>query len=109
HAICDQRDQLHLVTRRRYGSQHGTGHRRQTPGRLHSMSLLENPAPAFGNQLIKDRNEIERRFGNLTNWGGGLTCLPPWVRTHRRVHRWVQAKLVLTALKRSSRITTYAA
>jgi hypothetical protein len=99
HAICDQRDQLHLVTRRRYGSQHGTGHRRQTTGRLRSMSLLENPAPAFGNQLLKDRDEIERRFANLTNWGGGLTCLPPWIRTYRRVHRWVQAKLVLTALK----------
>jgi hypothetical protein len=43
------------------------------------------------------------------HWGGGLTHLPPWVRTHRRVHRWVQAKLVLTALKPSLRIRTYAA
>jgi len=55
----------------------------------------------------KDRNEIERRFGQLTNWGGGLSCLPAWVRTHRRVRRWVQAKLVLTALKRSNLTRTY--
>jgi len=109
HAVCGQRDQLQLVTRRRYGPQHGTGHRKQTAGRLRSIALLENPFPAFGEQLLRDREQIERRFGQLTSWGGGLTCLPPWVRTHRRVHRWVQAKLVLTAAKRDLCTTTYAA
>jgi len=109
HDACGQRDQLQLVTRRRYGPQHGTGHRKQTAGRLRSIELTENPYPRFANRLLKDRNEIERRFGNLTSWGGGLTCLPPWVRRHRRVHRWVQAKLVLTALKRSVSTSTCAA
>jgi hypothetical protein len=109
HAVCDARDSLQLVTRRRYGSSHGTGHRKQTPGRLRSIELLENPKPAFGEQLLADRSEIERRFGQLSNWGGGLNGLPAWVRTHRRVHRWVQAKLVLTALKRSLPSTTCAA
>ena len=109
HEICDQRKQLYLITRRRYGSQHGTGHRKQTIGRMHSMRLVENPYPAFANRMLQDRNEIERRFGQITNWGGGLTCLPPWVRTHRRVHRWVQAKLVLTALKRLTDTMTCAA
>lgn len=109
HAVCDRRQQLQLVTRRRYGPHCGTGHRKQTTGRLRSMGLLENPAPAFGNQLVKDREAIERRFAHLTNWGGGLTCLPAWVRTYRRVHRWVQAKLVLTAAKRAFGLTTYAA
>jgi len=109
HAVCDRREQLYLITRRRYGSQHGTGHRKQTVGRLHAMRLVENPYPAFADRLLLDRSEIERRFGQLTNWGGGLTCLPPWVRTHRRVHRWVQAKLVLTALKRSTDTMTCAA
>jgi hypothetical protein len=109
HAVCDQRDQLHLITRRRYGPDHGTGHRKQTAGRLHSMQLTENPQSLFGDQLLKDRNQIERRFAHLTNWGGGLTCLPPWVRTHPRVRRWVQAKLVLTALKRRLPETTCAA
>jgi|tagenome__1003787_1003787.scaffolds.fasta_scaffold20402886_1 hypothetical protein len=109
HAICDSRDQLHLVTLRRYGPGHGTGHRKQTAGRLRSIQLTENPMPAFAEQMLRDRNDIERRFAHLTNWGGGLTCLPPWVRTHRRVHRWVQAKLVLRGLKRSTAKRTYAA
>jgi hypothetical protein len=99
HEVCGQRAQLQLVTRRRYGPGHGTGHKKQTLGRLRSIHLTENPYPDFADQMLKDREEIERRFGQLTNWGGGLTCLPPWVRTHRRVRRWVQAKLVLRALK----------
>lgn len=109
HRVCDQRDQLQLVTLRRYGPSHGTGHRKQTRGRLRSMQLTENPAPAFARQMLHDREFIECRFAHWTNWGGGLTCLPAWVRTHRRVHRWVQAKLVVNALKRTERIRTYAA
>ena len=109
HEACLKRDQLQLVTRRRYGPNHGTGHRKQSSGRLRAIELTENPKPAFATNLLHDRDEIERCFGNLTNWGGGLTCLPPWVRTHRRVHRWVQAKLVLTAVKRADCSTTYVA
>jgi hypothetical protein len=109
HAVCGQRDQLQLVTRRRYGPGHGTGHRKQSAGRLRCIELTENPFPQFADRLLHDRGEIERRFGQLVNWGGGLTCLPAWVRTHRRVRRWVQAKLVLAALKRSTEITTCAA
>jgi hypothetical protein len=109
HRICDTRGNLQLVTRRRYGPNHGTGHRRQSNGRLRSIELIENPCPAFGEQLLVDRSEIERRFGQLTNWGGGLNGLPTWVRTHRRVKRWVQAKLVLTALKHQSQLRTYVA
>jgi hypothetical protein len=100
HATCDSRDSLQLVTPRRYGPGKGTGHRRQAPGRLRSIALVENPNADFGAGLLKDRSDIERDFGNLTNWGGGLNGLPAWVRTHRRVHRWVQAKLTLTAIRR---------
>lgn len=99
HRLCGTRDQLQLVTRRRFGAKRGMGHRQQTAGRLRSIALTENPNPAFADQMLHDRDEIERRFGQTTNWGGGLTCLPPWVRGHRRVHRWVQAKLVLRGLK----------
>jgi Transposase DDE domain len=106
HAICDARGELQLVTRRRYGPGKGTGHCRQSLGRLRSMRLTENPFPAFAEKLLRDREDIERRFAQLTNWGGGLTCLPPWVRTHRRVYRWVQAKLVLSALKQNIRART---
>jgi hypothetical protein len=109
HEVCAGRGDLQLVTPRRYGPGKGTGHRKQTAGRLRSIALTEGPFPAFAGQLLKDRAEIERRFGNLTNWGGGLSGLPSWVRTHRRVRRWVQAKLVLAALKRDAEITTCAA
>lgn len=113
HRLCDrlseERNPLHLVTHRRYGSGRGTGHRKQSVGRLHSMCLTENPYPAFADQMLHDRNGIERAFGNWTNWSCGLIGLPPWVRTHRRVYRWVQAKLVLTALKPPSTETTYVA
>jgi len=109
HRVCDDRGNLPLVTPRRYGPGKGTGHRKQTAGRLRCIALTESPFPAFAQGLLKDRAEIERRFGNLGNWGGGLTCLPAWVRTHRRVRRWVQAKLVLTRLKRDAGSTTCAA
>src|SRR5262249_10191618 len=111
HAVCEARPagRRQLVHRRRYGPGHGHGHRQQTAGRLRSKELLENPRPDFGNQLLEDRSQSERYFGGLVNWGGGLTGLPAWVRTHRRVRRWVQAKLVLTALKRQLGETTCAA
>jgi hypothetical protein len=109
HQVCDARESLQLLTRRRYGSEHGTGHRKQSAGRLRAMAQLENPFPAFADHLLEDRSEIERQFGSWTNWGGGLTGLPPWVRTYRRVHRWAQAKLVLTRIKRGLPTKTCAA
>lgn len=109
HRVCDARGNRQLVTGRRYGAGRKVGHRAQSPGRLRSIAILENPQPQFGVQLLRDRNAIERNFGNMSNWGGGLTHLPPWVRTHRRVRRWVQAKLALTALRRLSKQTTYVA
>ena len=109
HAACEAHGDLQLVTPRRYGPGRGTGHKKQTAGRLRSIALTEGPFPDFARGLLKDRSEVERRFGNLTNWGGGLNGLPSWVRTHRRVRRWVQAKLVLTRLKDDARSTTCAA
>ena len=107
HAVCDQKGNLQLLTPRRYGPGYGFGHRRQTVGRMRSVQLLENPSPEFGEWLLHQRVDIERFFGNLTNWGGGLTHLPPWARTHRRVHRWVQGKLILNGLKRTAQTMTY--
>ena len=109
HRVSDAHGNRQLVTPRRYGPAKGTGHREQTPGRLRSIALTEGPFPAFADRLRLDRAEIERRFANLTNWGGGLACLPAWVRTHRRVRRWVQAKLTLTRLKPTVDIGTCAA
>jgi hypothetical protein len=109
HALCDALGDRQLVTPRRNGPGRGLGHHRHAPGRLRSVAITESPFPAFGQQLLKDRAAIERRFGQLTNWGGGLTCLPAWVRGYRRVRLWVQAKLTLSTLKLTEAITTCAA
>jgi hypothetical protein len=107
HEICTARGNCQFVTPLRYGRGRQVGHRAQSPGRLRSIALLENPRPLFGEQLLHQRSAIERCFGNATNWGGGLTHLPAWIRTHRRVRLWVQAKLALTALRRAIKTTTY--
>lgn len=109
HDLCERLGGLQLLTPRRYGAAHGLGHHRHSPGRLRSVARTEGPFPAFARGLLHDRGGIERCFGNLVNWGGGLAALPAWVRGHRRVHRWVQAKLVLTALKQAPELRTYVA
>jgi hypothetical protein len=105
--VCDEQGNRQLVAPRRMGSHCGLGHRRQPKGRLRCRELLENPFAEFGKCLINLRRGIERCYGNLCNWGGGLTHLPPWIRTIRRVRLWVQAKLILATLKRSCQLTTY--
>jgi hypothetical protein len=107
HAVCEGRGNLQLLTPRRYGPGRGHGHRKQTAGRMRSKAILENPYPDFGEDLMAQRIAIEQRFGNLTNWGGGLTHLPPWARTYRRVYQWVQAKLIVNAVRRLLQQTTY--
>ena len=100
HAVCDRRGDLQLVVGRRYGPGRGHGHRKQAPGRMRSKAILEDPFGAFGRGLLRARGCVERYFGGLTNWGGGLTHLPPWARGHRRVSRWVEAKLIANAVKK---------
>lgn len=107
HDLCLAKGNLQLVTPRRYGNGCGLGHQRHSPSRLRSVHMTSGLSD-FGQQLLKDRNAIERHYGNLTSFGGGLTHLPPWVRTHRRVHAWVQTKLVLHALRKQLQ-TTYVA
>lgn len=101
-ATCDEKQNLQMVVPRRFGKNRGLGHRKQSAGRLRSKELLEGPETKFGEDLIDQRESIERFYGNLTNWGGGLAGIPSWVRTHRRVHRWVQAKLLLNAIRRTA-------
>jgi len=89
-----------MVSPRRESSK-GTqpGHRRHSPGRLRSITLLEDPVSRFGSDLYKLRTTIERKFGYLASTPGLLTHLPAWVRTLRRVRMWVQAKLILADLR----------
>ena len=74
----------------------GLGHRRQSPYRLRSIELMKHP---FGKSLFRFRRQIERDFGNLVSFGGGLICLPAWVRRFPRVCNWVQAKLLINAAR----------
>jgi DDE family transposase len=109
HAVCDAKGELQLLTPKRGGPGKGLGHRPQTPGRLRSLERVYHPTSNFGQGMLQERSAVERYFGNLTSFGGGLTHLPPWVRTHRRVYRWVQAKLVLNRLRMQLRQRTYVA
>lgn len=43
--------------------------------------------------LLERRDQVERIFSALSCFGGGLTCLPSWVRRLDRVTRWVSAKI----------------
>jgi len=87
------------VAPRQKGAKRGLAHGYQSPARLRSRDLLENTVSPFGRELHEERNGIERWFGTLTSTGGLLTGLPAWVRTYRRVHAWVQAKLILAELR----------
>lgn len=68
------------------------------PGRLRSLELTEGPG-RFGRELYATRKSIERRFGNLCSFGGGLSPLPAWVRRPRRVSLWVAAKLAINGVR----------
>ena len=109
HDVCLDKGELQLVTPRRYRHAKGRGHHRHSPGRLRCLEILDSPDPRFGRGLFRQRRAIERYFGNLTSFGGGLGPFPAWVRTHRRVHRWVQAKLIFNALRMQLRHQTYVA
>jgi hypothetical protein len=90
-----------LVTTPRRVRPKGLGHRRQSPRRLRSLALTDNPlaacggGPSFGQLIVRARDGIERRFGLMGNFGGGLGPLPNWVRRPRRVALWVAGKILI--------------
>lgn len=75
---------------------HGLGHRRHSVYRLRGLELLASP---FGRAIYAARSAIERDFGHLTSFGGGLNGLPSWVRRCGRVGMWVEAKLIINAVR----------
>ena len=86
-----------LVAKKTPGrGRNGLGHRRNSPSRLRSIELLTT---RFGAALYHERGTIERQFGVLASTGGILGPLPVWVRRFHRVRHWVQAKLILNALR----------
>lgn len=72
------------------------GHRRHHPARIRSLELQTRP---FGQALVHSRGQIERDFSQLTSCAGGLSPLPSWVRRLTRVRLWVQAKLLINAVR----------
>ena len=109
HKCCDEYGNAQLISPRRGARRSALGHRKQSAGRLRSMEILEDEMSDFGTQMMIDRVAIERFFANLTNCSTGLTCLPSWVRTYPRVHRWVQAKLIINKAKSKPNLMACAA
>lgn len=79
----------------------GLGHHYQSQARVRSIQLLEGPPGSsdFGPTLYARRTGIERQYGNLVSFGGGLASLPPWVRRIWRVRNWVWAKLLINGAR----------
>jgi hypothetical protein len=90
-----------VAPRRMPGTGLGKGRRRHSPSRLRSIDLTEPPGGhnRFGPSLRCERLQIERDFGNLSSFGGGLSGLPAWSRRIWRVRAWVQAKLLINAAR----------
>lgn len=85
-----------LLAHRRYRHAQGVGHHRHSVWRLHALRMLQD---GVGPPLLKSRQGIERRFGNLVCFAGGLQGLPPWVRRVHRVKLWIQGKLIFNACR----------
>jgi len=96
---------IQLIAPQRIRNADGLGHRRHSPHRLRALSLQKLP---FGRSLIISRNTIERMFGQLTNLGCGLSPLPNWVRTRRRVEMWVRGKMIFYQIWRQRNKTNVA-
>lgn len=69
----------------------GGGHRPQSWSRLRAAEIWQAGEPEF----FGKRREVERYFGQLSAFGGGLAPLPAWVRTLERVRRWIHAKITI--------------
>jgi len=94
HDLCSSHHYQLLAPGKRTAT--GRGHTYQSPHRLHALDMLHRQ---FGQDLLNIRRVIERLFGNLTSFGGGLAPLPAWVRREHRVKRWVWAKLTINAIR----------
>jgi len=94
HAVATARGWQLVAPRKK--PQAGLGHRTHEPGRLRSIELLKT---TFGRTLYACRTSIERCFGQLGSFAGGLGPLPYWVRRPHRVATWVQMKIIINALR----------
>jgi hypothetical protein len=81
----------------------GLGNRKQRPGRLRNIELMERNIfglGSFGPAIYKQRRSVEQCFGNLTCGTGALAMsLPYFVRRIWRVRNWVRLKLLIYAAR----------
>ena len=84
-----------IAPRVRAGTQ--LGHRKHSPYRLKGLAIARSKQ---GWRYLVERKQVEREFAQLIGFGGGLTCLPMWVRRLHRVKMWVWGKLVVNALRK---------
>lgn len=81
----------------------GIGHYRHSPFRLKAIEMQSRP---FTKDLLYYRRMIETAFAQLTTLSFGLSPIPNWVRTLKRVENWVRAKMILFNVYRHKQ-TTY--
>lgn len=86
--------QVQLIAPRKQ-PQKPIGQRARSASRLHAIAMLETPLDTFGRRLYQRRTDIERTFARWSASAVGLDHLPGWVRTPRRVRRWINAKICL--------------
>lgn len=90
-----------LAPRRKPGT--ALGHRAHAADRIRAVELTEGATSrlsGMGRGSRRGRTQVERDFGNLVSFGGGLSgTLPAWARRHGRVRRWVWAKLLINAAR----------
>jgi hypothetical protein len=80
----------------------GLGTHGHSPYRLRCIELLEGPGE-FGRSVYRLRGQVERDYGNLGSFGGGLQPLPNFVRRPRRVALWVLVKLIINGIRISQK------
>jgi hypothetical protein len=89
---------IQLLTPQRRKNAKRLGHHRHSIHRIRAMNIKDM---YFGQGLLDSRGQIERMYGQLTNFGCGLSPLPNWVRTLFRVEMWVRAKLIFYQIWRT--------
>lgn len=98
HAAVARRGGQLIAPRKRPGTGLGSG--RHHPHRLESIRFTEGSEASLWNEVLApQRTAIERFFGTMASFGGGLYGLPPWVRRLPRVRVWVNAKICINAAR----------
>lgn len=103
HKAIEARDGRLLATPRGF-AKHPVTRRQMGRARRESLAAWEK-TPSLCRMVHASRTHIERIFSNLCATSGGLTHLPPWVRTRGRVRRYVGAKIILYHARLQARRT----